>query len=59
MAGAFALAEDAGRYAMAQHLLLVDDVMTTGATAGECARALVEQGGARCVTVVTFARAIA
>ena len=59
VAGAFELADDAGAHVMAQHLLLVDDVMTTGATAGECARTLVEQGGARCVTVVTFARALA
>ena len=59
VAGAFELADDAAANVKAQHLLLVDDVMTTGATAGECARTLVEQGGARCVTVVTFARAIA
>jgi ComF family protein len=39
------------------HVLLVDDVLTTGATAGECARVLVA-AGARCVSVVTFARAI-
>ncbi len=58
VAGAFTLDDGARPHAQAQHLLLVDDVMTTGATAGECARALVEQGGARCVSVVTFARAI-
>ncbi|HUF13823.1 MAG TPA: phosphoribosyltransferase family protein [Longimicrobiales bacterium] len=57
VADAFALAPDARPDVLAQHLLLVDDVMTTGATAGECARVLVEQG-ARCVSVVTFARAI-
>lgn len=37
-------------------VLLVDDVMTTGATADACAAAL-KEGGARRVTVVTFARA--
>ena len=50
-------ARDACRDSVAGgHLLLVDDVLTTGATATECARALVE-GGARCVSILTFARA--
>ena len=58
VADAFRLDPDAAREQVAaKHLLLVDDVMTTGATAAECARALVGQG-ARCVSVVTFARAI-
>jgi ComF family protein len=38
-------------------VLLVDDVMTTGATADECARVLVN-AGARCVDVFTLARAL-
>lgn len=38
-------------------LLLVDDVMTTGATAGACAKALLE-AGAKAVDVVTVARGI-
>jgi predicted amidophosphoribosyltransferase len=39
------------------HILLVDDVLTTGATALECAAALAG-AGIRCVTVITFARAL-
>jgi ComF family protein len=38
-------------------ILLVDDVMTSGATAGECARVLL-RAGARQVFVATVARAI-
>lgn len=38
------------------HVLLVDDVMTTGATVGECARVLKRSGAGR-VTVMTLARA--
>lgn len=41
----------------AEHLLLVDDVWTTGATALACADALLS-AGARAVTVLTFARAL-
>jgi ComF family protein len=39
-----------------RHVLLVDDILTTGATAGECAVAL-RSGGAATVGVVTVARA--
>ncbi|MEX2283496.1 MAG: double zinc ribbon domain-containing protein [Gemmatimonadota bacterium] len=39
------------------HLLLIDDVLTTGATAAECALTLVA-GGVRAVSVLTFARAL-
>jgi ComF family protein len=39
-----------------QRVLLVDDVMTTGATAASCARAL-KIAGARQVTLLTLARA--
>jgi predicted amidophosphoribosyltransferase len=43
------------RRAIAGHVLLVDDIFTTGATADECAKAL-RLAGAREVSVVTFAR---
>ena len=39
------------------HLLLVDDVLTTGATAGECARKL-KKAGAGQVTVFSLARTV-
>ena len=39
-----------------REVLLVDDIMTTGATARECSRVLVKAGAAK-VWVVTFARA--
>jgi ComF family protein len=38
-----------------RHVLLVDDVITTGATAGECARELLSNGAAR-VDVLALAR---
>ena len=38
-------------------VLLVDDVMTTGATAEACARVL-QRGGARHVDVLTLARVV-
>jgi ComF family protein len=40
-----------------RRVLLVDDVFTTGATAGECARVLVDSG-VRSVDVLTLARAM-
>jgi len=39
-----------------QRVLLIDDVLTTGATAASCARAL-RKAGAREVTLLTLARA--
>jgi predicted amidophosphoribosyltransferase len=56
VAGVFGLVAGHEPELARQHLLLVDDVLTTGATATACARVLVD-GGARCVSVLTFARA--
>lgn len=57
VAGAFRVAESESRSIREAHLLLIDDVLTTGATAAECARILAA-AGARCITAVTFARAL-
>jgi ComF family protein len=51
------LADIAPTDASAHACLLVDDVLTTGATAAACARALAE-AGLPCLGVVTFARAV-
>jgi ComF family protein len=57
VAGAFRVAAAHAAGLRRAHVLLVDDVLTTGATAAECAHTLVA-AGARCVTLVTFARAL-
>jgi ComF family protein len=57
VAGAFHAAHGVERRIRGAHVILVDDVLTTGATAVECSRVLVE-AGARCVSLVTFARAL-
>lgn len=53
---AFALQPDAHRKVRGQHLVLVDDVLTTGATLNECASVLFE-AGARTMSYLTFGRA--
>jgi ComF family protein len=53
--GAFALR--AGRSVAGKHVVIVDDVMTTGATVEECARVL-KRAGAASVGVLTLARAL-
>ena len=53
--GAFALRP--GRSVAGKRLVIIDDVMTTGATVEECARVL-RRAGARWVGVLTLARAV-
>ncbi|MFN3932382.1 MAG: phosphoribosyltransferase family protein [Brevundimonas sp.] len=52
---AFAVSEDGRRRIKGRRILLVDDVLTTGATAEACARALTE-AGARAVDLAVIAR---
>jgi len=56
VAGAFRASAAAATLREA-HVILVDDVLTTGATILECARAL-SDSGVRCVSAITFARAL-
>lgn len=52
---AFAVSEEGRRRIKGRRILLVDDVLTTGATAEACARALIE-AGARAVDLAVVAR---
>ena len=52
---AFGVSEDGRRRIKGRRILLIDDVLTTGATAEACARALIE-GGARAVDLAVVAR---
>lgn len=56
VAGAFAVPAGAETEFDDAHLVLIDDVLTTAATAQDCVRALC-LAGARAVSVLTFARA--
>jgi len=57
VAGSFHVAGDLKAALRGRHLLLVDDVLTTGATTLECGATLVA-AGARAISVLTFARAL-
>ena len=57
VAGAFRVRPGREGEVRREHVLLVDDVWTTGATALSCAAALTV-AGARAVSVITFARAL-
>lgn len=53
--GVFSIPKQKAEHIKGKHVLLVDDVLTTGATADACAKAL-KRAGAASVGVVTFAR---
>ncbi len=57
LAGAFALAPEAREALKGRHVVLVDDVYTSGATTRACARLLLRGGAAR-VTVLCWARVV-
>jgi ComF family protein len=57
VAGAFRVRPCVEHTLRNDHILLLDDVLTTGATAAECARVLVN-AGARAASIITFARAL-
>ncbi|HUQ21025.1 MAG TPA: double zinc ribbon domain-containing protein [Gemmatimonadaceae bacterium] len=58
VAGAFRVRDNTARKLRGAHVVIVDDVVTTGATLASCAFALFE-AGARIISYVTFGRAAA
>jgi ComF family protein len=56
VAGAFVVARTAREEVRGKHLVLLDDVVTTGSTLAACARALFD-AGARTISYMTFGRA--
>jgi predicted amidophosphoribosyltransferase len=56
VSGAFRATQNARERLKGAHVVLVDDVITTGATLSECATTLFESG-ARIISIVTFGRA--
>jgi ComF family protein len=56
VSGVFRAAPNARERLKGAHVVLVDDVITTGATLSECATTLFESG-ARIISIVTFGRA--
>ena len=58
VAGAFRVRVSGSRKLRGAHVVVVDDVVTTGATLGACAQALFE-AGTRIISYVTFGRAAA
>jgi ComF family protein len=55
--GVFAVAKEDRPRLKGRHVILVDDVFTSGATAGACARTL-RRAGARSLAVLTWARVV-
>lgn len=55
--GVFGLAPGAGERLRGRHVVLIDDVYTSGATAAACTRALLKGGAAR-VTILCWARVL-